>query len=219
MYKKLVIYRLGDLLTKIEFVHRLNNDDYTFYKGVVYMNESKVRLFPLTLSTENNQSTFNLNPWLDFIEEQKSLNLHLIESVAELEKSCQKILEGVQRQEEVLNIQGKIHRRQYEHLKKNVIEIKHASKSYKTSMNEHLSKQTAFNKMMIRRSSIQNEVLNRIQRNNNRQESILKRYFETALEKLDKNEVNTNQSVERLEALESIIEKIIAKIELEEKIK
>ncbi|MEI4769744.1 hypothetical protein WAX74_08790 [Psychrobacillus sp. FJAT-51614] len=178
------------------------------------MKESKVQLFPLTLSKDNNQSTFTQNPRLELMEEQKTLNLHLMKSVADLELSYQKILEGMQKQEEVLNIQGKNQRKQFESLKKSLLEITKTSKSYKSSMNEHLGKQTAFNKMIIRRSSIQNEVLNRIQRNSDKQESIIKRYFKAVLDKLDKNEVNTAKYTERLKALEQSNEQILAKIEL-----
>lgn len=183
------------------------------------MKESKVHLFSKALAQSNNQQHFVTNHYVEFFEEQKSINQHLLNRISQLDMSCQSILDDIHKQEIAFHDQTTNHKRNYLHLKNMLFDIAQTSKNYRTYINnqersiqtihDHLIKQNNINKLIVRRSDRQSNSLNHLHQSVDNQESFNKKmalkhdkYFETVLEQLEKNNVFNNRITETQDKLE-----------------
>ena len=66
---------------------------------------------------KKDQSRFVTDQLKDSLEEQKSVNLHVMKCITKLEKSCQTILGDIRKQEKAFNLQKRIQRQNYLNLK------------------------------------------------------------------------------------------------------
>lgn len=196
------------------------------------MKESKVHLFSKALAKSNNQHHFVTNRYVEFFEEQKSINQHLLNCISQLDKSCQSILDDIHKQETAFHLQTTNHKRNYLHLRNMLFEIAQTSKNYRTyinnqeqsiqTINDHLSKQNNINKLIVRRSYRQSNSLNHLHRSVDKQESFIKKMalkhdknFETILEQLEKIDVFNNRITETQNNLEQKNEVLLENVKLQ----
>ena len=133
------------------------------------MKESKVHLFSTALEMNNNRNHIVTSPYIEFLEEQKSLNLHYMEQSSHLRDLCQTILDKIQDQEIAVDEQKKVQRQNYLNLRNMVIGTAQATKKY----NFYIGKLTDSNKRIMEQSRKQGDVLNILHRRIVRQKNFL----------------------------------------------
>lgn len=186
------------------------------------MKKSEVQIFTTALAMNKDQRRFVTDQYKDSLEEQKLVNLHVISCITQLEKSCQTILEDIRKQEKALNLQKKIQRQNYLHLRDIFLEMARTSSNYKTYIkkqerslhliNEHINKQEGFNKLLTRRSHTQHETLNQLQQSVYNHDN----YFESILNQLEKNAKNNQTTLEKQDTLEKMNEDILRNMKQQE---
>ena len=187
------------------------------------MNESKAQLFPSALAKNNDRNHFVTNQQQAFIEEQRTINKQLQKSLDQLDKSCQTILEALQKQETTFSTQLRTQRHHYVQLKNILHETSGNFETYVNKqvrsinlLNKRLGKQAVIGKMIVNRSD---EVFSRLQQSLNKQELLLKNidkkqdiYAEKLLEQMVRNESALTNSIikqdKTLEEIKSLFEKI-----------
>ncbi|MFJ8066663.1 hypothetical protein ACIQYS_18885 [Psychrobacillus sp. NPDC096426] len=184
------------------------------------MKESKVQLFSAALAMNKDQGRFVTNQYKDSLEEQKAVNLHLMNCITQLEKSYQTILEDIRKQEKAFNLQKRSQRQNYLHLKDIFLEMARTSNSYRSyikkqerslhTMNEYINKQDGFNKLFTRRSHSQYELLNRLQQSVNKHEL----YNKTAMEKQDTLEKMNEIMLKNMKQLELQLEEAFEEVKI-----
>lgn len=157
------------------------------------MKESKVHLVSSALASNNNQSHFATDRYLEFVEEQKLVNEALMNSVSQ-------ILQDIRKQAASFTIEKRAHRNNYLYLKNTLLQTAKTSKSVEA----HLNRQVSFYKQVLGRSKDQDEVLVRLQRSVNRQKMFLNNlvikqdsYYNSILEKFEENNTINENSLEK----------------------
>lgn len=187
------------------------------------MNESKAQLFPSALAKNNDRNHFVTNQQQAFIEEQQTINKQLKKSLEQLDKSCQTILEALQKQETTFSTQLRSQRHHYLQLKNMLNETSGNFETYVNKqvrsinlLNKRLGKQAVMGKMIVNRSD---EVSSRLQQSVNKQELLLKNidkkqdiYAEKLLEHLEGNKDVLTNSMEKQEQTMEEIKKLFDKI-------
>ncbi|TQR16542.1 hypothetical protein [Psychrobacillus soli] len=186
------------------------------------MKESKVQIFSTALAMNKDQRLFVTDQYKDSLEEQKAANLHVMNCITQLENTCQTILGDIRKQEQAFNLQKKIQRQNYLHLRDIFLEMARTSNSYKSyikkqehsllTMNEHINKQDNFNKLLTKRSHKQYELLNRLQQSVNKHDN----YLETIWNQLQKNQLDNQTSLEKQETLQKLNEIILKNMKQQE---
>lgn len=186
------------------------------------MKKSEVQIFTTALAMNKDQRRFVADKYKDSLEEQKLVNLHVINCITQLEKSCQTILEDMRKQEKALNLQKKMQRQNYLHLRDIFLEMARTSSNYKTyikkqerslhAINEHINKQDGFNKLLTRRSHKQYELLNRLEQSVHNHDN----YFESVLNQLEKNAMYNQAALEKQDTLEKMNEIILKNMKQQE---
>ncbi|WP_391119286.1 hypothetical protein [Psychrobacillus sp. L3] len=150
------------------------------------MKESMVHLFSTALGMNNNRKHVVTSPYIELLEEQKSLNLHYMEQSSHLRDLCQTILDKVQDQEIAVDEQKRIQRQNYLNLRNMVIGTAQTTKKYSF----HIGRLTDSNKRIMEQSKKQGEVLNILHRRIVRQKNFLNnssvnqsRYMKNFMEK------------------------------------
>lgn len=173
-------------------------------KEYVELKESKVHLFPTALAMNNNRSHLVTNPYVEHLEEQKSLNLHYMEYFSQLSDLCQTILSKVQEQEITVNAQKRTLRSNYLNLRNILFETTQTIKKH----NFDLGKLSNSNKMIIEQLRKQREVLDILNRRLVRQKNFL-----------NNSSINQNRhmkySAEKYDSLEQMNETIMNNIRLQ----
>ena len=157
------------------------------------MKESKVHLVSSALASNNNQSHFATDRYLEFVEEQKLVNEALMNSVSQ-------ILQDIRKQAASFSIEKRAHRNNYLYLKNTLLQTAKTSKSVEA----HLNRQVSFYKQVLGRSKDQDEALVRLQRSVNRQKMFLNNlvikqdnYYNSILEKFEENNTINENSLEK----------------------
>lgn len=119
------------------------------------MKKTKVHLVSTDFTANSNQNHFVTNRYVDFLEEQKSINQNLMNFASQINASCQTILHDIRKQESSLYLQKRTQKNNYIYLRTLLLEAVETSKSYET----HLSKQ--------------DQTINQLQRSFNRQRNFL----------------------------------------------
>ena len=168
------------------------------------MKESEVHLFSTAFAKNNNRSHFVSNPYIELLEEQKSLNLHYTEYFSQLSDLCQTILSKVQEQEIALNAQKRTLRINYLSLRNALIENAQTTKKN----NFDLGKLSNSHKMIIEQLRKQREVLDIMHRRIVRQKNYLNNSSIT-------QNKNIKYSLEKYDSLEKMNETILNNIKLQ----
>jgi hypothetical protein len=144
------------------------------------------------------------NPYIELLEEQKSLNLHYTEYFSQLSDLCQTILSKVQEQEIALNAQKRTLRINYLSLRNALIENAQTTKKN----NFDLGKLSNSHKMIIEQLRKQREVLDIMHRRIVRQKNYLNNSSIT-------QNKNIKYSLEKYDSLEKMNETILNNIKLQ----
>ncbi|MEK3979073.1 hypothetical protein MKY37_08220 [Psychrobacillus sp. FSL K6-2836] len=150
------------------------------------MKKSKVHLVSAALAKNNNQDHFYTNQHLDFLEEQSSVNHHLMNSISQLDQSCKTILSEIRNQNQSLNKLNNNHKYDYVNLKKILFNLAQTTRGYGShlqkqtyslqNINEHLDEQSKFNELNSKRTTNHEKVLNQLQGSINRQRNFLNNF-------------------------------------------
>ncbi|MFF2753982.1 hypothetical protein ACFVR1_09570 [Psychrobacillus sp. NPDC058041] len=144
------------------------------------------------------------NPYIELLEEQKSLNLHFMEYFSQLSDLCHTILGKVQEQEIALNAQKRTLRINYLNLRNVLIENAQTTKKH----NFDLGKLSNSHKMIIEQLRKQREVLDIMHRRIVRQKNYLNNSSIT-------QNRNIKYSLEKYDSLEKMNETILNHIKLQ----
>ncbi|QUG40194.1 hypothetical protein KD050_12855 [Psychrobacillus sp. INOP01] len=150
------------------------------------MKESKVHLVSAALAKNKNQDHFYTNHHLEFLEEQTSVNHHLMNSISQLDQSCKTILSEIRIQNQALNKLNNNHKYDYVNLKKILFNLAQTTRGYGShlqkqeytlqNINEHLDKQSKVNELNSKRAINHEKGLNQLQGSLNRQRNFLNNF-------------------------------------------
>ncbi|WP_419960761.1 hypothetical protein [Psychrobacillus sp. BM2] len=150
------------------------------------MKESKVHLVSAALAKNNNQDHFYTNQHLEFLEEQTSINHRFMNSVSQLDQTCETILRDLHDQSTILNKLNNNHRYDYGNIKKILFNLAQTTRGYGShlqkqeftlqAINEHLDNQSKLNELESKRATNHDKVLYQIQGSLNRQRNFLNNF-------------------------------------------
>lgn len=190
------------------------------------MKESKVHLVSTALAKNNNQNHFYTNHYLEFLEEQTSVNHHLMNCVSQLDQSCKTILSDIRKQNIALNKLNNNHKYDYVNLKKILFNLAQTTRGYGShlqkqeytlqAINEHLDNQSKFNELISKRATNHDKVLNQLQGSINRQRNFLNNFaikhnssFESIKHQLGYQEEVNAQLQNRLDIQKDCIQNVL----------
>ncbi|WP_277585324.1 hypothetical protein [Psychrobacillus antarcticus] len=190
------------------------------------MKESKVHLVSAALAKNYNKNHFHSNYFLEFLEEQKSVNHRIMNTVSQLDQSCKTILSDLRNQNQELNKLNNNHKYDYVNLKKILFNLAQTTRGYGSHLlkqentlqviNEQLDHQSKFNAVASKRAADHDKVLNHLQGSLNRQRNFLNNFainqnssFENIKHQLDSQEEVNGQLQNRLDIQKDCIQNVL----------
>lgn len=183
------------------------------------MKESKVHLVSAALGKNNNQNHFYNNPHLEFLEEQTSVNKHLMNCVSQLDQSCKTILNDIRDQNIILNKLNNNHRYDYGNIKKILLNFAQTSKESKSQLQKvgqtlqvihvHLDNQSEFNEVTNKRTENLERALSKLQGSVNRQRNFLNNFAIKQNSSFDNINAQLGQHGKQFDTQREIIQDVI----------
>lgn len=183
------------------------------------MKQSKVHLVPASLAKSNSQSHFYTNHFMEFLEEQSSVNHRLMDSYFQLEQSSKTLTRDIRHQNLTLNKLNNNHRYDYANIKKlllNFIQTSNESKSQLQKqqqtlqkINEHLENHSQLNEVTNKRAENQEKALTQLQGSVNRQRNFLNNFAIKQNISLDNIKHQLDQQEERVDTQKEVIQNLL----------
>lgn len=183
------------------------------------MKQSKVHLVPASLAKSNSQSHFYTNHFMEFLEEQSSVNHRLMDSYFQLEQSSKILTRDISHQNLTLNKLNNNHRYDYANIKKlllNFIQTSNESKSQLQKqqqtlqkINEHLENHSQLNEVTNKRAENQEKALTQLQGSVNRQRNFLNNFAIKQNISLDNIKHQLDQQEERVDTQKELIQNLL----------
>lgn len=183
------------------------------------MKQSKVHLVPASLAKSNSQSHFYTNHFMEFLEEQSSVNHRLMDSYFQLEQSSKTLTRDIRHQNLTLNKLNNNHRYDYANIKKlllNFIQTSNESKSQLQKqqqtlqkINEHLENHSQLNEVTNKRAENQEKALTQLQGSVNRQRNFLNNFAIKQNISLDTIKHQLDQQEERVDTQKEVIQNLL----------
>lgn len=165
------------------------------------MKQSNVYLCSRAQESTNNQDFFVINQYLDHITKQRETNLHLIESFSGLRKSCQTILDNIQKQDANFNTQKNKERHHHLQLKSILRKISLATQDNQ----DFLDNQEGSIQKVMDQLTKQAEVSSKLQNSTIHQRASLKNlairqnnYFEHIMKRLEDQDIRQKTLFEKI---------------------